>query len=195
MIMRFLKKLMNFLVAFNPMYLILIIKSSIQIETDENLTWNKFSHWFVFSLIILFFVTLIFGLCFVYGPSKKTTKKIELLEVKNLTGNYFLEYFSLFGLLALSFDISNPFQLIVLAVIMLLIAIVYITNNLYYINPLYNLLGYKFMTVKYKCQNGQKIYEANIFTRKSLEKLIGESIDVENSEYDYSRHVIKKKTD
>lgn len=138
---------------------------------------------------------MIFGLYFVYGPSKKTTKKIELLEVKNLTGNYFLEYFSLFGLLALSFDISNPYQLIVLAVIMLLIAIVYITNDLYYINPLYNLLGYKFMTVKYKCQNGQKIYEANIFTRKALEKLIGESIDVENSECDYSRHVIKKKTD
>lgn len=194
MIVKFLKKLMGFLIAFNPMYLILIVKSIIQIETDEKLIWDKFSHWFVTSLIILFVVTLIFGLVFVYKPSKRTTEKIEILEIKNLTGNYFLEYFSLFGLLALSFDIANPYQLIVLAIIMLLIAVVYISNDLYYINPLYNLLGYKFMNIKYKRKNGSKVYEANIFTRKPLEKQIGETIEVENSEYDYSKHVLKKKT-
>lgn len=195
MIIKFLKKLISFLIAFNPMYLILIIKSIIQIETDEKLIWDKFSHWFVASLIVLFVVTLIFGIIFVFKPSKKATEKIEILEVKNLTGNYFLEYFSLFGLLALSFDISNPYQLIVLAIIMLLIAIVYISNDLYYINPLYNLLGYKFMNIKYKREKGNKVYEANIFTRKSLEKQIGEVIEVENSEYDYSKHIFKKKTD
>ena len=194
MIVKFLKKLMGFLIAFNPMYLILIVKSIIQIQTDEKLIWDKFSHWFVTSLIILFVVTLIFGLVFVYKPSKRTTEKIEILEIKNLTGNYFLEYFSLFGLLALSFDIANPYQLIVLAIIMLLIAVVYISNDLYYINPLYNLLGYKFMNIKYKRENGSKVYEANIFTRKPLEKQIGETIEVENSEYDYSKHVLKKKT-
>ena len=194
MIMKFFKKLMGFLIAFNPMYLILIIKSIIQIETDKKLMWDKFSHWFVTSLIVLFVLTLIFGLIFVYKPSKRTTEKIEILEVKNLTGNYFLEYFSLFGLLALSFDIANPYQLIILAIIMLLIAVVYISNDLYYINPLYNLLGYKFMNIKYKREKGSKVYEANIFTRKSLEKLIGEIIDVENSEYDFSKHVLKKKT-
>lgn len=194
MIIKFFKKIMGFLIAFNPMYLILIVKSIIQIETNEELIWNKFSHWFVISLIILFVVTLIFGLIFVYKPSKRTTEKIEIFEVKNLTGNYFLEYFSLFGLLALSFDITNPYQLIVLAIIMLLIAVVYISNDLYYINPLFNLLGYKFMNIKYKREKGNKVYEANIFTRKSLEKQIGETIEVENSEYDYSKHVLKKKT-
>lgn len=171
------------------MYLILIVKSIIQIETDKTLIWDKFSHWFVSSLIILFVVTLLFGLIFVYKPSKKTTEKIEILEVKNLTGNYFLEYFSLFGLLALSFDIENPYQLIILAIIMFLIAVVYISNDLYYINPLYNLLGYKFMNIKYRREKGIKVYEANIFTRKPLEKQIGEIIEVENSEYDYSKHV------
>ncbi len=195
MIMKFLKKLMGFLIAFNPMYLILIIKSAIQIEIDKTLIWDKFSHWFVVSLIILFAITLLFGLIFVYKPSKRTTESIEILEVKNLTGNYFLEYFSLFGLLALSFDIGNPYQLIVLAVIMLLIAVVYSANNLYYINPLYNLLGYKFMNIKYKHESGDKVHEANIFTRISLEKQIGEIIEVENSEFDYSKHVLKKKTD
>lgn len=193
MIMKFLKKIMGFLIAFNPMYLILVIKSVIQIETDKDLIWTRFSHWFVTSLIGLFVLTLVFGLIFVYKSSKKITEKIEVLEVKNLTGNYFLEYFSLFGLLALSFDIAEPYQLIILAVIMLLIAVVYISNDLYYINPLYNLLGYKFMNIKYKRENGDKIHEANIFTRKALEKQCGESIEVENSEYDYSKHVVKKK--
>lgn len=194
MIMKSLKRLMGFLIAFNPMYLILIIKSVIQIETDNNLIWNIFSICFVSFLAALFAITLIMGIIFVYKPSKRTTKKIEIIEVKNLTGNYFLEYFSLFGLLALSFDIANPYQLIVLAIIMLLIAIVYIANNLYYINPLYNLLGYKFMNIKYNPENGSKVYEANIFTRKSLEKQIGETIEVENSEFDYSKHVLRKKT-
>ena len=56
------------------------------------------------------------------------------------------------------------------------------------------MLGYKFMNIKYKRENGSKVYEANIFTRKPLEKQIGETIEVENSEYDYSKHVLKKKT-
>lgn len=110
MIMKFLKKIMGFLITFNPMYLILIIKSAIQIETGKELMWDKFSHWFVTSLIVLFVVTLIFGLIFVYKPSQKTTENIEILEVKNLTGNYFLEYFSLFGLLALSLKLYIKWQ-------------------------------------------------------------------------------------
>lgn len=192
MIMKFLKKLMYFLIAFNPMYLILIIKSIIQIETEKDLYWNTFNHWLVSSLIILFIITLLFGIVYVYKKSNKNTEKIIIIKAKNLTGDYFLGYFSLFGLLALSFDISSPYQLIVLATILFLIGIVYIKNNLYYINPLYNMLGYKFMHVKYRCENGDEIQEANIFTTKPLEKEIGESIDVENNEYDFSRHVIKK---
>ncbi len=192
MIMKFLKKLMGFLIAFNPMYLILVVKSVIQIETDKELMWDRFSCWFVILLVILFVITLLSGLIFVYKTSKRVSEKIEILEVKNLTGNYFLEYFSLFGLLALSFDISNPYQLIVLAVIMLLIAVVYVSNDLYYINPLFNLLGYKFMCIKYRREDGTKIYEANIFTRDRLERKIGDFIYVENSEYDFSKHVKKK---
>lgn len=192
MIVRFLKKFVLFLLAFNPMYIILATKSIIQIEMDKNIKWDTFNHWFVFSLILLFIITLIIGIVYVFKPSKKNTTQIEVISAKNLTGNYFLEYFSLFGLLALSFDIANPYIMIVLALIMILISIVYIANNLYYINPLFNLLGYKFVNIRYKNLNGDIEHEANIFTRKSLEKEIGSVLHVENSTFDFSREVIKK---
>lgn len=85
-------------------------------------------------------------------------------------------------------------MLIVLGLIIIMIGVVYISNNLYYINPLFNLLGYKFMNIKYKNLEGNIEREANIFTRKQLEKEIGSVIEVENSEFDFSKEVIKKKT-
>ena len=194
MVVRFFKKIIMFLLAFNPMYIILATKSIIQVQTDENINWTSFNCWFVSSLIVLFIITLIIGIFYVFKPSKSEKAEIEIISAKNLTGNYFLEYFSLFGLLALSFDITNPYMLIVLALIMLLISVVYIANNLYYINPLFNLLGYKFVCIRYKNVNGDKVKEANIFTKKSLEKEIGSVIYVENSVFDYSREIVKKKT-
>lgn len=192
--MKFLKKLMFFLIAFNPMYLILITMSIIQIETSENLKWNGFFIGFVIALSVVFLLTLIVAMIYVFKSSKKTTEKIEILSAKNVTDDFFLEYFSLFGLLALSFDISNPYTLIVLGLIMAMVGVVYIRNNLYYINPLFNLLGYKFMNITYKTIEGNTKREANIFTRRQLEKEIGSIIEVENSEFDFSKEVIKKKT-
>lgn len=192
--MKLLKKLMFFLIAFNPMYLILITMSIIQIETSENLKWNGFFIGFVIALSVVFLLTLIVAMIYVFKSSKKTTEKIEVLSAKNVTDDFFLEYFSLFGLLALSFDISNPYTLIVLGLIMAMVGVVYIRNNLYYINPLFNLLGYKFMNITYKTIEGNTKREANIFTRRQLEKEIGSIIEVENSEFDFSKEVIKKKT-
>lgn len=192
--MRFLKKLMFFLIAFNPMYVILIVMSVIQIETSEEIEWSGFFLGFVIGLSILSLLTLLAAIVYVFKSSKKTTEEVEILSAKNVTGNFFLEYFSLFGLLALSFDISNPYMLIVLGLIIIMIGVVYISNNLYYINPLFNLLGYKFMNIKYKNLEGNIEREANIFTRKQLEKEIGSVIEVENSEFDFSKEVIKKKT-
>mgnify|MGYP005768451665 CR=1 FL=1 len=192
--MKFLKKLMFFLIAFNPMYVILIVMSVIQIETSEEIEWSGFFLGFVIGLSILSLLTLLAAIVYVFKSSKKTTEEVEILSAKNVTGNFFLEYFSLFGLLALSFDISNPYMLIVLGLIIIMIGVVYISNNLYYINPLFNLLGYKFMNIKYKNLEGNIEREANIFTRKQLEKEIGSVIEVENSEFDFSKEVIKKKT-
>lgn len=192
--MKFLKKLMFFLIAFNPMYVILIVMSVIQIETSEEIEWSGFFLGFVIGLSILSLLTLLAAIVYVFKSSKKTTEEVEILSAKNVTGNFFLEYFSLFGLLALSFDISNPYMLIVLGLIIIMIGVVYISNDLYYINPLFNLLGYKFMNIKYKNLEGNIEREANIFTRKQLEKEIGSVIEVENSEFDFSKEVIKKKT-
>lgn len=104
--MNFLKKLMFFLIAFNPMYVILIVMSVIQIETSEEIEWSGFFLGFVIGLSILSLLTLLAAIVYVFKSSKKTTEEVEILSAKNVTGNFFLEYFSLFGLLALSFDIQ-----------------------------------------------------------------------------------------
>ena len=53
---------------------------------------------------------------------------------------------------------------------MIFLAIVYIKNSLYYINPLLNILGYNFYDVCFMIENDEKKYNAKIFVKGFLEE-------------------------
>jgi len=72
-------------------------------------------------------------------------------------------------LFALQLDLSLISEYCAFVLIMIFIAIVYIKNSLYYINPLLNLLGFNFYDVQYSKENDKTIYEAKIFYKGSLD--------------------------
>ena len=141
------KKLMLYLSAFVPLYFLLILKILVDILFG-NLTFNVLN-----SLsLILYSLAMIMGIAGAINALKHNqTKptKIEIVEKQSLTEQYFLGYFSLFVLFALSFEIEKVSMFVVFVSIIILIGIVYIKNDLFYINPFLNLLGYNFYQVTF----------------------------------------------
>lgn len=136
------KKLLLYLSAFVPLYFLLIIKILVDIILG-NLTFNVLNS---LSLILYSFAMFlgIVGAISALKHTKTKPTKIIILEKQSLTEQYFLGYFSLFVLFALSFEIEKVSMFVVFVSIIVLIGIVYIKNDLFYINPFLNLLGYNF---------------------------------------------------
>lgn len=140
-------KIILFVSAFVPMYILFLINLIVEIM-NNNLTWNVTNTCVLVALIILTLIGTI-GLLVILKFNQKTYKTIKVLSKKNITDQHFLNYFSLFVLLALTFDLSKLCFVSVFVVILIFIGIVYIKNNIFYVNPLLNILGYSFYDIEY----------------------------------------------
>jgi len=110
-------------------------------------------------------------LLMIINNKENKTETIKVMSKKNMTDQHFLNYFSLFVLLALTFDLSKICFICVLIVIMIFIGIVYVKNNIFYVNPLLNIMGYSFYDITYKDKNDE-VKEMRIFYKGEIE--IGE---------------------
>lgn len=146
--MDLLKKIGLFLSSFAPLFLLLIIKELIEI-LNENWTFNFLNT----SVLIILFVFLIYGIISFYLILKQIktfkTKEITIKNKKNITDDHFLGYFSLFVLFAVSFEIEMYSMACIFFIVLFFISIVYIKNDMYYINPLINILGFSFYDIEY----------------------------------------------
>ncbi len=133
---------------------------------NNNLSWNITNSAVFISLLALMFVGLI-GLFVIISKKDNEREEVKVLKKKNLTDQHFLNYFSLFVLLALTFDLSKICFVCVFIAIVIFIGIVYIKNNIYYVNPLLNILGYSFYDITYIDSKGNK-KELRIFHRGEL---------------------------
>lgn len=160
------QKIILFISAFVPMYILFLINLIVEI-INGNLTFNVTNSCVLISLTILTLIGTI-GLLFIIKYGCKEYKNIKVIEQKNITDQHFLNYFSLFVLLALTFDLSKICFVCVFVVIIAFIGIVYIKNNIFYINPLLNILGYGFYDISYNDENG-KLKQVRIFFKGTLE--------------------------
>ncbi len=161
------KKVLLYLSAFVPLYFLITIKIIIDL-INNNLSWNVLN---TISLVI--FVLLIFLGCIgvrqaILHKQTKSTK-ITIISYQNITEQYFLGYFSLFVLFALTFELEKVSMFVVFVAIIFLIGIVYTKNNLFYINPFLNILGYNFYQIEYKTNNSDKIYSAIFFYKGDID--------------------------
>ena len=165
-------KIILFISAFVPMYILFLINLVVEL-VNENLSMNKTNTIVLLSLIVLILIGTI-GLIVVINWKGKRYTKITIVSKKNITDQHFLNYFSLFVLLALTFDLSKFCFICVFLVILIFIGIVYIKNNIFYINPMLNIMGYSFYDITYIDVKGRE-KEIRIFYKGELE--------IEKSEY------------
>ena len=157
-----------FLCAFIPLYILIIIKTLIDIAFN-NLSFNHLNTCMLIFLSILIIVGLS-GLLISTNKSKNKTKNINIISAKNITDQHFLNYFSIFVLFAITFDLSKVSYSAVFILILTFIAIVYIKNNLYHINPFLNIIGFSFFEITYTHENSNQIKTGTVFCRHKIMK-------------------------
>ncbi len=157
-------KIILFISAFVPMFIVFLVTVIFEI-INQNMRLNITNSLVLIVLSLLILIGVI-GLIVIINCKNKNYTTIKLISKKNITDQHFLNYFSLFVLLALTFDFSKISYLIALIIILIFIAIVYIKNNIYYVNPLLNLLGYSFYDIVYEEKSERK--ELRIFFKGEL---------------------------
>lgn len=158
-------KVILFVSAFVPMYILFLINAVVWLMLGH-LDVNFVNITTIVVLAILSIIGIV-GLLIQINCKSKEEVKVKVISKKNLTDQHFLNYFSLFVLLSLTFDLSKLSFVFVFVVIMIFIGIVYIKNNIFYINPLLNILGYSFYDIVYTEDDGKK-KELRIFFKGEL---------------------------
>lgn len=161
--MDFFFKCALFLCAFIPLYILIIIKTLVEIIFG-NLHFNFLNT----TMVILLSMLTILGLVGFYISTykkKALTQNINISSCKNITDQHFLNYFSLFVLFAITFDLSKVSYNIVFIIILCFIAIVYIKNELYHINPFLNIIGFSFYEITFNYENNPSLQHGTVFSK------------------------------
>ena len=82
--------------------------------------------------------------------AKKLSKEVVVLvKAENITADYYFTYFSLFVISFFSVDPTVPKDVLIFSFLMVLIIWVYIVNEMYFVNPVLNILRYKSFSIVY----------------------------------------------
>lgn len=146
-----------FISSFIPLYFLIIVKELIQI-INGNLTFNV-TNSIMLSFNLILIIIGIIGVIFNYKSTK--FKKIEIISYKNITCQNFLPYFPIFVLFAVAFELEFVSMALVYVLILIMLGMVYLKNDFYYINPFLNIIGFSTYEVTYKI--GDKVVENQRF--------------------------------
>lgn len=163
--MDFLEKMLLYLSSFVPMYLLLMVKILVEI-LNHNLTFNVLNTTMLVLLTALIVCSCV-GLYHCVTDDKNKRSVITVKSFENITDQHFLGYFSLFVLFSLTFEIERVSMAIVFVLILVLIGVVYINSDLFYINPFLNILGYTFYNITYLDSSGET-HKLKIFYKGEL---------------------------
>lgn len=160
------KNVLLFLSAFIPMYILIVIKQSIEMMIG-NIKVNALNIIVIVFLIIVIMLGALGLLLEIYNK-KQRTDEVVIVSKSNITDEHFLGYFSLFVLFAITFDLSRISMFVVFILVLSMIGVVYVKNKLFYINPFLNILGYNFYQITYKHSGSEKTLTTHIFFRGEI---------------------------
>lgn len=153
-----LRKIILFISSYIPLYVLMICKNILERITYKgrfiNISNRKFI-WFdeindyaLTLLAILVIISLIYLIVKIKGTSGE--KYYKIISVEDETSNYYFNYISIYLLSCLGLTLNNIVDVFILFFIMFIVGIIYISNNMTYMNPTLNLLGYKVYSAKVK---------------------------------------------
>lgn len=146
-------KLMLFVSSYIPLYVLLILKNIFERITDDGHFVNvihkfKSAIWFDevndWAIIILTLAVVTSGLYLWVILGKDTSsKKYMVTEVSDETGNCYFNYISIYLLSCMGLTLNSIVDCFVFLFIMLIVGYIYISNNMMYMNPVANIMGYR----------------------------------------------------
>jgi len=180
------KKIILYLSAFLPMLLIMWIRESVSPLLDiwaGKLEWADLSPSPLLIAELMLMIGIASALFLLMKSNRKVaTKKIKIDVVKNRTAEYYLAYYSLFILSLIGFSLTEVRDIIVLILLLTVLGIVYIKNELYFINPTINIFRSFIYEVEYSSEK-EKIGKLLI----SKDKLkTNQIVDIEVSEFEFT---------
>lgn len=178
--MRFFKNLFLYFSAFIPLFILLVVKLLVDIF-NNNLTWN-FLNTFNLALLSIMIISGTFGILWNTIWSKEKVLQIHVKSSQEITDKYFLQYFSLFVMFAVPLDISYFNEFFIYIIILIFIGIVYIKCSLFYINPLLNILGFRFFDTTYIDEKGNE-KSAKIFCRTKIHPNNNYNVKLKNEHF------------
>lgn len=209
-------KLLLAISCFMPLYSVYLIKNVLNvvelypvIHNNNNPSSPQDISNYVYNLSLsgLWSIMIVFGaigiLFFVLSYNKsysKSKEKVKLISAKNITAEYYFTYFSLFIISFLTIDPTNYSQcvdIMILGGVFVLMMWVYIKNNLFFINPILNLLGFKSFAITYTkgtCDSTQTVgislhqdtFETSVFSRINLCQKLQENIFITYSNQNFT---------
>ena len=170
-----LRKLVMYLSAFLPMFLIMWIKEILLgirnvLEKPWKYSWKRI---FLIGLILY---------CLLKRNQRTSVYTITLKTVKNRSAEYYLAYYSLFILALIEFSLTDPIDLTVLSLLLLVLGIVYIKNDLFFMNPTVNIFQSYIYEVEYETH--QTTISKLIISPVKLSE--GNIIDIDVSEFEFT---------
>lgn len=160
-----------FLSSYLPLYILIIVKdyqffwdmfckiNAIFDKSKSNIVKFDIYQWsFFIGVIALLTVSIITILWFILVPSNQ---RYEIIGEFEKSGDSVISYIVTYVIPLLSMDIHNPNSVLINLLLFIFIGVLYVAQDLVYLNPILALLGYSFYI------NGKNI----ILTKFSTEKL------------------------
>lgn len=162
------RKIMLFISSYIPLYILMILKNIFERITRGGKFVNirtKMNNCILFDEIndyAIIIITLICIVSFLYLKRKiKVTvgeKYYVVLSVKDETSNNYFNYISVYLLSCLGLSLNNIVDVFILVFLMGIVGFIYISNNMTYMNPTLNMMGYKvFNAVLYSMSTHEEI--------------------------------------
>lgn len=182
------RKIIMYLSAFLPMFFIMWIKEILigiknVLEKPELYTWQSIylNSFLISQLIFIIFVSG--GVVWLMRRNKKTgTYTVTLIKVKNRSAEYYLAYYSLFILALIEFSLSDLIDLVVLICLLFVLGVVYIKNDLFFMNPTINIFQSYIYEVEY--ETSQSLISKLIISPIKLSE--GNFVDIDISEFEFT---------
>lgn len=172
------EKFIFFITSYTPMWSIFLLKIYF---TEKNTNTEIFFYEFISICntninikqgIMIFLVLLIFfsiyKLLNILNPKDCKSSPIKIISVKNISIDYLTNYFSLYLFPFFALEIVNILTIVILIIILLLSSYLYVKNNILYINPILNLLGYSIYDVEIELNSfsEKKITRVSLITKR-----------------------------
>lgn len=164
------EKFIFFITSYTPMWVIFLIKFL------PNLKSCSFNFKIIVAMILIMFIFWnVYKLMILLNPKGCASAPIRVTKVKNISIDYITNYFSLYLFPFFALEIENSINIVILGIILILSAYLYTKNNIIYINPVLNFLGYSIYEVEIKLNgdNENKVQASYLITNREKHEVVG----------------------